>query len=137
MTTYEKQAEQFLNRFGLQMTIKLGKPKLPPWHGPGEPCGNHYRIALVQSSNNKRLHFDFWGSQRDREENRAPSAYGVLACISGDTAVGETFEEFCQSSGYSTDSIKHYALFKRCSAFSKKLNEFFTKQECEALSEIQ
>lgn len=66
-----------------------------------------------------------------------PSAYGVLACISGDVHCPNTFQEFCDEFGYDEDSRKAEKQFKACHAFAQKLRAFFTEQEIEELSEIQ
>lgn len=71
------------------------------------------------------------------ETAKHPSAYEVLACISGDANVPDTFEEFCSEYGYESDSIKALQTFRRCSAFAKRLKSFFTAAELEQLSEIQ
>ncbi len=65
------------------------------------------------------------------------SAYDVLACISGDVNCAETFKDFCDEMGEDQDSIKALQTFRRCSRFAKRLQEFFTPSEIEALQEIQ
>lgn len=62
--------------------------------------------------------------------------YNVLACVSGDVNCPSIFEDFCAEYTYNTDSIKAKQMFRRCSAFAKRLNEFFTAQEIEELQEI-
>jgi len=66
-----------------------------------------------------------------------PTVYDVLVCISGDTYCAETFADWCSEFGESEDSINALQTFRRCSAFSKRLNQFFTAEEIEALREIQ
>jgi hypothetical protein len=66
-----------------------------------------------------------------------PSAYDVLACISGDTYTPDTFADFCGEFGYETDSIKALQTFRRCSTFAKRLRAFFTTAELEQLAEIR
>lgn len=65
-----------------------------------------------------------------------PSAYDVLACISGDAYTPETFADFCAEYGYETDSIKALQQFRRCDRFAKRLRAFFTEKELTELSEI-
>jgi len=84
-----------------------------------------------------RLSFDFWNSQKDMQEGKAPTAYDVLACISGDVNCPDTFEDFCGEYGYDLDSRKAFATFKRCATFAERLQAFFTEEEREALAEIQ
>jgi hypothetical protein len=47
-----------------------------------------------------------------------PSAYDVLACISGDAHCPDAFDGFCSEYGYETDSIRALQAFRRCSAFA-------------------
>lgn len=166
-TTYEKQAQDFLDRFGIKFRATLSDSKLPPWSdsehslcgAKAEKSRHHYRCTLSKSGvlpdmhanhvtrQNRgkmigrpaaRLTFDFWGSIADAEAgNVTVSAYDVLACISGDVHTPETFEDFCGEYGYDQDSIKALQQFRRCSAFAKRLREFFTAEELEALSKIQ
>jgi hypothetical protein len=79
--------------------------------------------------------FDFWASIADAGILTV-SAYDVLACISGDANCPDTFENFCAEYGYEGDSIKALQTFRRCSAFAKRLNAFFTPGELEKLAEI-
>lgn len=65
-----------------------------------------------------------------------PSAYDVLACVSGNVNTPETFKDFCDELGYEQDSIKALQTFRRCASFSRRLKAFFTASEIEALSEI-
>lgn len=105
----------------------------------------------------RRLTFDFWGGIADAEKMAEfkrttppamypagrpdlmpghPTAYDVLACISSDVNCPETFADFCSECGDSEDSIKAPQAFRRCSAFAKRLQAFFTTAELEQLSEI-
>lgn len=65
-----------------------------------------------------------------------PSAYDVLACISGDACTPETFADFCAEYGYETDSIKALQTFRRVDRFAKRLRAFFTESELQELAEI-
>lgn len=78
-----------------------------------------------------------WKVAAEKAHGAHPSAYSVLACISSDAYCPETFKDFCGDYGYETDSIKALQMFRRCSAFAKRLRAFFTAKELEALSEIQ
>ncbi len=77
------------------------------------------------------------GNTLDESKMRHPSAYDVLACISSDTHCPDSFKEFCSDYGYDLDSIKTKQLHRRCLAFSRRLQSFFTSAELEQLSEIQ
>lgn len=128
---YDIQAEQFLLKHGIKLRITLSDSKPAPW----DTAGHHYRVTLSKKSGG-RVTFDFWGSVADMRAGKAPSEYGVLACLSSDVNIPETFEDFCSDLGYEQDSIKALQTFKRCLSFSKRLRAFFTTDEIEALQEI-
>jgi len=113
--------------------------------------GRHYKVTL-QKGNGKapgirnfgdpkkvnRLTFDFWSSIADANKGiKTVKPYDVLASISNDAYTPDTFKDFCSEYGYDSDSIKANQLFRRCSAFAKKLRAFFTEPELEQLQEIQ
>ena len=146
-TDYEQQAQAFLDKHGIKFRATLSDSKTPAWKTEGDKCGHHYRVTLSRGEipawkaanqcNLKRLTFDFWGSIADAEKGETTvTPYDVLACISGDVHCAETFKDFCADFGDSEDSIKALQMFRRCSAFSKRLRAFFTAQEIEDLSEI-
>lgn len=130
---YATQAETFLTRNGLTFRAVLKNMKAPGWDGPH---GNHYRVTFSQGRQ-RRLTFDYWGSNNDREAGTHPTAYDVLSCVSGDLHTPETFEDFCAELGYDADSRKALATWKRCLTFSHRLKAFFTPEEHDQLSEIQ
>lgn len=143
-TEYNIAAEQFLLKHGIKLRITLSDSKPAPW----DTAGHHYRVTMSKAGfykyppnsgwckDPRRLVFDFWGSAADMRAGKAPSAYDVLACISGDTHCPETFKDFCADFGESEDIIKALQTFKRCLSFSKRLRAFFTAEEIEALQEI-
>lgn len=151
-TDYEKQAQDFLNEFGIKFRATLADSKPAPWAMEEKPFKaepHHYRVTLSRSQGSPvcqpdgiriphRLTFDFWGSMADSEKgiNRA-TPYDVLSCISGDVNCPETFENFCSEYGYKSDSIKALQTFRRCAVFGKRLRAFFTQPEIEKLQTIQ
>lgn len=125
--------------------------------------GTRYRITIWRNDEPGKLAFDFWGSIRDRVQTLAagrswhnmppgvqkylnstatrfapahPTAYDVLACISSDIDVADTFEEFCADLGYDTDSRTAFATFQECAELSRKLLRFFSEAERVELAEI-
>lgn len=136
VSQYDQQAADFLTTYGIAVDIKPAKEKAPAWVAPGEKHGHRYRVTL-RHNNRPAVSFDFWGSIKDREDGNRPSAYDVLACISGDVNCPENFADFCAEYGYDEDSRKAEATFKRCHAFGVQLREFFPEgEERDALCEI-
>ena len=142
ISEYEKQACDFLHRNRITIAIVLSGTKTAPWDSGADDgvsdSRNHYKVTLQKGrTGSKRLTFDFWGSQADKEKGQDPTAYDVLACISSDGQCPETFRDFCADYGYDQDSRKAEQSFRKCSAFAKKLRAFFTEEEIEQLSEIR
>lgn len=154
-TNYQQQAQSFLDKFGIKFRATLSDTKVAPWRADDEAqgvhkSGHHFRVTLSKARPAYRLYeeiakgqtyrivFDFWSSIADAEAGiKTVTPYDVLACISSDTSCPETFKDFCGEFGYEADSIKALQTFRRCSAFAKRLREFFTQEEIEALQEIQ
>ena len=142
-TDYDKQATDFLEKYKIRFSAKPGTNAAPPWAEPGKAHGKQWRIRLSgQTPMEKSLQvglravtFPFWNSIAAGSEE--PSAYDVLACISGDVNCPDTFKDFCSEYGYDEDSRKAEQTFKRCRALAVKLQEFFTEQEQTDLQEIQ
>lgn len=135
-TEYEKQAADFLARYGLTLRINRAKDKPPAWVRPGEPHGNRYRVT-VSHPDRTPLRFDFHGSIADKERGEDPTPYDVLACIASDVWTPDTFHDFCSSYGYDEDSRRNLALFSRCDRFARSIRAFFPDgDEREALCEI-
>ena len=129
---YDSQADQFLRKHGLKIRITLADSKPAPW----DVAGHHYRVTIT-GKRPGRLTFDFWGSAKDAEERKDPSRYSVLACIASDSYCPDTLAEFCSEYGFNPDSIKDRQTFARSSRFAKRLLDFFSVEELEALREIQ
>lgn len=136
LSSYEQSAIDFLAKHGIAFRAVLSKTqKAPAWVKEGSPHGLRYQIQLRNGP--KSVTFPFWDSISAKEKGKTPSAYSVLACISGDVHCPETFADFCADYGYDEDSRAALATFKRCSALAKKLRAFFSEAEIEGLSEIQ
>lgn len=145
---YDQQAATFLDSNGIKFRATLSDTKAPAW-GDGGEHGHHFRVTLSKGKpctseytgnirSAARLTFDFWSSIADHKAGiKTVSPYSVLACISGDIFCPETFKDFCAEFGCESDSIKALQIFRRCSAFAKRLRAFFTQAELEQLAEIQ
>jgi len=154
MNQYHKQADAFLEQFGINCRITLSDTKPAPWEREDAGQRHHYRVTLSKPRNAdslyrmpvknipqkmrpNRLVFDFWGSENDCAKGEHPHAYDVLSCISSDAYCPETFKDFCGDYGYDDDSITALQTFRRMDRFGKRLRQFFNATELTALSEIQ
>lgn len=160
-TDYQAKAQAFLDRFQIKFRATLSDTKVPPWASDtlwDDKPRHHYRITLSRNGFSEsawketpidelkariksRLTFDFWGSIADAEKGiKTVTTYDVLACISSDASMDTEFTgfgEWCDNYGFDRDSIKGLQTYRRCSAFAKRLQAFFTQEEIEALQEIQ
>lgn len=133
---YEAQANAFLKKFGLKMKVVMTGNKCPPWENRGEGCihGDSYSITISATDGRtpKAISFDFWNSLHDMQAGKAPTEYGVLACISSDASYSTDPDEVAREVG---DMLPSQAI--AVAKFAKKLQNFFTEKEIEALSKIQ
>lgn len=120
LNRYEKQANEFLESNGLQLTI--GKGEISKKWG-----FTRYAYKCKLYNGRKEYSFTFYDSVRHFIYDEEPSIYDILACLNG-YEVG-TFEEFCEDYGYfpieDSESYKEaQETYKAC------------KQECEGLKRI-
>ena len=136
MDEYETKAKAFLEKFGLKMKVVMTGNKCPPWEKMGEGCmhGDSYRITISASDGRtpKSISFDFWNSMNDMQAGKDPTAYTVLSSTSSEANSSTDPDEVAQEFGNMLPS-QAIAVAK----FAKRLQDFFTGEELEALSEIQ
>ncbi len=136
MEKYNKQAVEFLNKTNTTLEIIKApfggnKPLWVKYADKFEDYGNEYFIRL--KNKNGEYRFSFWGSISDRENNKKPNAYDVLACL--DTySDGYEFSDFCNAFGYSTDSILASKTYKAVMKQTEKLKMLFNEDELELLT---
>ena len=136
-TDYEAQAQEFLDRFGFTIRAAFKGDRCPPWEQSGCVHGDRYRITIrrtelaAQNMEPKSISFDFWNSQSDMLAGKRPTAYDVLACISsegsGPTDPDEVAEEFADLKPSQAIAIARFA---------RRLQDFLTPDEADALAEI-
>jgi hypothetical protein len=76
--------------------------------------------------------FDFWNSLNDSQNGKTPGYYDILACIASDATCPTDPDEVAREFGPMPPS--------QCVAVAKAakaLRAFFSKEEIEALTEIQ
>lgn len=135
---YLKKAKDFLNKYNLSLIIKEAIPqKKPLWVSDRktEDYGINYWVSL-KNKEGISYNFDFWGSIKDKYANSKPNTYDVLACI--DTfSDGETFDDFCNSYGYDTDSILAEKTYKAVMKQIEGLKKVLSTEAIEDLNNIQ
>lgn len=116
---YERGAFQFIKDFGVEVKIKF---KRYGFHFDGdEKQRNIYTITL--SRNRKTYKYLFGDSLIDTDRGFRPTPYDVLACL--ETAIPETFDEFCTDFEYSNDSIRAKQLYKAVKKEAEMVQDLF------------
>ena len=154
MSKYDDKAQAFLDEHDLRLrTMQRGDRCPGSWiHIPmigrngvfpflswcDGTCshGDRYRVTISRKGGG-RLGFDFWNSVKDVQNGKEPTAYDVLACISGDVFCPETFKDFCGEYGYDKDSRKALTTFPLVDRFARRLRKFFNEAERNELGEIR
>ena len=112
-----------------------------------EYCGEKQRWGALQdsweiifSSPHHVASFDFYTGLGRRREGRVipPSSSNVLYCLTIDfVSVAEAdFENWCDDTGCSNDSISAFKAYESCVKNSKKLNKVFSTAQIHDFQEI-
>jgi len=137
-TDYQAHAVEFLMSRGIEFSATRTINKIcPPWDDSKHIHGDAYVIELTR--NGKSIRFNFWNSAKDALNNIKPTRYDVLANVSSGVLDNTmTFEQFCDTYDYNSDSMKAHKTYKACAALAVKLQKIFiTDEEIEELQEIQ
>lgn len=128
-TTYQQQAEDFLRKSGVKMTVSyFGYGR----HFEGDTY-SRYRYRVTFSRNGQRMQIIFGQSVMAGETE--PTAYDVLSCIQKHDA--GTLEDFCHEFGYSEDSRTAERIYRAvCKEFAG-VERVFSGDEIEQLRDIQ
>ena len=127
MTEYEKQAQDFLESTGTELTVTYkGDMKYFP--------GDREKRAVFEFAL-RRAGKEYIGTfgQSIAAGDAMPTPYDILACL--DYWEGN-FEDFCGEYGYSDDSISALNTYNAVIKQSNGLKELFTFDELEKLGEI-
>ena len=121
MDEYEQQAKGFLEKHNLSFGAEF-KEYGRYFKGDTQERAI-YRISIKRKNNGRSITFKFGQSIAGAGEK--PTAYDILACISGDITCPYDFGEFCLEYGYDEDSRTAERTFNGASKFAKRLNTFF------------
>ena len=128
MNEYEKQAQDFLDSTGTELTVE--------YEGYRKYFHNDKEKRAVFEFTLRRGEKEYKGTfgQSIAAKDKIPTAYDILACLccwEGD------FSEFCSEYGYSDDSISALSIYDAVIDQTIGLQELFTFDELEKLGEIQ
>lgn len=130
MNSFDTQANDFITKHGISIHLeKNGQRKQCTW----EPSGHGYRVTVKRKG--KQMSFDFFDSVSNMVKGLTPSHYSILACLSSEMHCSETLKDFCAEFGYEVGKASEKT-FKSLLSMSRKIHEFFTKEQLKELSEI-
>lgn len=132
-STYEIEAEEFLNKYGVTFKAVFKGDKCPLWCDGNCNHGDRY-VVTFRRKDSKSLSMSFWNSMNDSENGKAPSVYDVLAAM--EKYDPEDFEDWCSNLGYESNSRKAEKTYKLVVKEYEKVSAFFTEEELEEMQDI-
>ena len=127
MTEYEKQAKDFLESTGTELTVEYSH------YGKYFPSDKESRAVFEFTLRRAGKEYIGTFGQSIAARDKTPSAYDILSCL--DYWDGD-FEDFCSEYGYSDDSISALSTYDAVIKQSVGLRDMFTFDELEKLGEI-
>ena len=112
------------NRIRLDHTMVGENPNMSDWSD-----AYHYKVTLKMGRKQLTTYFSM-GYGHDRE----PEAFDVLSCLLVDSNCPDSFEDFCDTYGYDTDSRRAYISYGLISKQSKKLRSFLGDKYMRAIN---
>ena len=130
---YKKQAQDFLDKNNLELTInRAALQSAPIWAHDGEH-GIKYRVTIT--SQRGAYTFDFWDSIANKDNHAKPDAYDVLACLSVyDGTIDDFVDDFGYGDGKVSDVIKTYNSVVEQSSNLKHILTTSQLEELEAIA---
>jgi len=133
MSTYEKQAIDFLNATNTSLTVKFKEHS--SYFDKTEKARDIFTCVLKNDLHRYRFTFGQSFNLSTGDGTNTPTPYDVLACITKYEV--SSFENFCSEYGYDTDSRSAYKTYKAVLREWKNLEKLFTLEQIEMLQEIQ
>lgn len=138
ISEYEQQAIDYLYARQIEFSVtRTLDNNCPNWKKPCDCVhGDEYRIEFKRGRKSVRI--KFWNSYHDKQNGNTPTAYDVLANISGNFSMRDmSFDEFCSDFGYNNDSIIALSTYKQICKQVDSLRRIFTQDDELAMQEIQ
>lgn len=129
---YNKAAELVVKELGIEMITKFFKND---YHFAGDKdTRDIYKVTLKRG--NRKYSFKFGQSiyHSQPSNKKEPTMYDILACLTKYDP--ETFEDFCSSYGYDTDSRSAKKIYKAVVKEYDNMCKLFNDKELEVLNEI-
>lgn len=145
MSEYEKQAQEWLQKTGTELTIEYVEDVEGfPFNNNDKMMHRAYKCTLKRTGAYIRLRhnsyeFPFYGSAADWENGEDPTEYDVLACL--EYADPGTIDDFVAEYGYEvhdwSDVRRIEATYNAVKEQSRALSRMYSELELDALSEIR
>lgn len=130
---YDLQAEKFLTDHGIKFAAKYITHGAMAWDKDGK-TRDIWRLTLTRgNTRGRRISVRF--GQSIASHGETPRPYNLLTCLTKYDP--GTFSDFCNESGYDTDSRTAERTYKAVVKEWKQVAEFFSTAEIEALGDIQ
>jgi hypothetical protein len=127
-SSYEKQANDFLIKYGITFSAKF--KKTAKYFPDDEQERDIYTCKFKRAEG----WFSITFGQSLANAGKSPTAYDVLTCLTKSDP--GSFEDFCDNCGYDTDSRKAMKIYKSVYKEWLKVGAFFTEEELNELHDI-
>ena len=131
---YNKQAEQFLNRYNAKLRIEFDRYD---FHLPDDKEKRDiYEVTISRKEKSYTFYFgqSVYNSKKGNGEIKAPSAYDILTSLM--KCDPETFENFCNEYVIDNDSVSALKTYKAAANEYHNMRILFNEEELEAMSKI-
>lgn len=132
MNEYIEQAHKFLRDSATTIQIKKADIQTAPrWSKDGQH-GYKYQVTLKRNRGNYT--FDFWDSIANRQEDKKPTQYDILACLS---VFEGSIDDFVSTFGFDNSKVSEVLdTYNAVVDQSLQLKHLFTAKQLEQLAEI-
>lgn len=118
---YQKQAEDFAKKYGVTLKI-LGCEYKKYFDGDDQPR-YVFKLKLSRKVDGKTVSYTFEFGQSIVNGSEEPTIYDVIVCMTKYDP--ETFEDFCMTYGYDTDSRKAEKVYRAVCKEWKAIEKLF------------
>lgn len=126
---YDEQAKELAERLGIELRVNSRKFGSMPWDNDGQKRWV-FDLSLVRGKQS----YNFKFGQSIAANFLEPTMYDVLACMTWYNP--GSFEDFCASYGYNSDSISDFKTYNRVVDEWYEISRMFSPEEIELLREI-
>lgn len=113
MTTYQQQAEDFLEKARTTMRIvKISRVQGFPFDKKDKHPHIKYQVILTNLNTGKSYDFPFYDSHANYRDDKRPTSYDVLSAVEK-YEVDEDIWEFAREFGYETETKENWEMLQK------------------------